>query len=249
MHAARTFRNTLLGFAGAAFAAAASAQMYSPDYGSYGAPMSNFISSNYLATQAGLGAVTSGKGGKVTPYPSYLALEKQKGEKAAALTLSPQSSQPIAPRKLAASYPPARRAQAEQFFLKTLEGYHQIEAKFGLRRNELAGAVATFVAGNWIAYRDRPFPDAHFRPLVEQMRGSVAGMPGLASASAAERQELYEQLAIIGTYMALTREALQKSPDPQLKAGMTRAARNYLEQFLRIDPDRIRIGPEGLVVN
>jgi len=81
------------------------------------------------------------------------------------------------------------------------------------------------------------------------MRGALEGVTGLASASSAEKREMYESLAILGTYMALTREALQKSPDAKLKANMQRSARAYLEQFLRIDPNRLRIGPEGLTVN
>ena len=80
-------------------------------------------------------------------------------------------ARPIAPRRLALSYPEASRARAEQFFGQTLAGYHDIEAKFGLRKYDIAGAIATFVAGNYIAYRDEPFPDAHFKPLVQQMRG------------------------------------------------------------------------------
>jgi hypothetical protein len=220
----------------AASTAASAQMMLSPVYATYGAPMSNFLSSSYLLNQSALAATRS----------------KSRSSGGTASSNAPgfsPSSAPIAPRKLAASYPPAQRADAEKLFVQTLEGYHGIEQKFGLRRNDIAGAVAAFIAGNYIAYHDQPFPDAHFGPLVRQMRDRMAGVAALRSATDAERQEMYEQLAILGTYMALTRDALQKTPDPKLKDGMKRAARNYLQQFLRIDPDRIRIGPEGLTVS
>lgn len=215
-------------------ASAGARGQYAPSYGTMGAPMSSFLSTSYLLNQSALAAVSSR--GKTSSGPSK------------PLNF-PATAKPIVPRKLAAGYPAAQRAQAEALFMQTLEGYHRIESKFGLRRNDMAGAVAAFIAGNYVAYHDEPFPDANFGTLVRQMRDRMAGVEALRKASDAERQEMYEQLAILGTYMALTREALQKSPDPNLKAGMKRSARTYLEQFLRIDPDRMRIGPEGLTVS
>jgi hypothetical protein len=212
---------------------------FMPDYGTYGAPMSSFISSNTLSSQAGVSVANAGK-----HKPGSSA-----SSTARVVSVYAPGQPLIAPRKLAASYPPASRAQAEQLFVKTLEGYREIETKFRIPPGDMAGALAAFVAGNYTAFRDEPFPDAHFRPLVQQMRGALEGVTGLSSASYAEKREMYESLAILGTYMALTREALQKSPDPKLKVSMQRAARTYLEQFLKIDPDRMRIGPQGLTVN
>ena len=215
------------------------AQMYSPGYGTYGAPMSNYLASSYLVQQVANGTRDAGsrKAQRVAPTTSDAAEPR----------FSP-GARSIAPRRLALSYPEASRARAEQFFGQTLAGYHDIEAKFGLRRYDIAGAIATFVAGNYIAYRDEPFPDAHFKPLVQQMRGAIGGVAALRGASDADKQELYEQLAILGTYMALTREALRQRPDPQLAASMKHAAKQYLEQFLKVDPERMSIDAQGLTV-
>jgi hypothetical protein len=229
---------TMVLLAAMAAASGALAQMYSPGYGTYGAPMSNYLASSYLVQQVANG--TRDAGSRKAPRAVTVAAD------AAELRFSP--ARPIAPRVLAQSYPEASRARAEQFFAQTLTGYHGIEAKFGLRKYDLAGAVATFVAGNYIAYRDEPFPDEHFKPLVQQMRGAIGGMAALRGASDADKQELYEQLAILGTYMALTREGLQQRPDPQLAASMKRAAKQYLEQFLKVDPARMSIGAQGLTL-
>jgi hypothetical protein len=228
-----------------AASASAQAQMYSPGYGTYGAPMSSFLASNYLVQQVANGARVSGSSARSSlraPQAAPVARTEVLD-----LRVTPAGA-PIAPRKLAQSYPEPSRAQAERFFAQTLEGYHEIEAKFGLRRYDLAGAVATFVAGNYIAWRDQPFPDEHFKPLVQQMRGALSGVSELRGASRAEKQEMYEQLAILGTYMALTREGLQQRPDPQLRASMKRAAKVYLQQFLQVDPERVRIDAHGLTV-
>ena len=225
--------------------AGAQAQMYSPGYGTYGAPMSSFLASSYLVQQVANGARVSGGHTKSSLRPAQ-GVSVARTE-VPDLRFAPAGA-PIAPRKLAQSSPEPSRAQAERFFAQTLEGYHQIESKFGLRRYDLAGAVATFVAGNYIAWRDEPFPDEHFKPLVQQMRGALSGVSELRGASRAEKQEMYEQLAILGTYMALTREGLQQQPDPQLRASMKRAAKGYLQQFLQIDPERVRIDAHGLTV-
>jgi hypothetical protein len=230
MQATRIFRSTVLCVALAASAPAVFAQ-YSPGYGTYGAPMSNFLITSNALSQAALGRAGGAGGASVKDTPLHFP-----------------DAKPIMPRKLAATYPEARRADAEKMFVRTLDGYHEIEKKFGLRRNGIGGAVAAFIAGNHTAYRDEPFPDQFFLPLARQMHQRIQRSGALKASTEAQRQEMYEQLAIIGTYMALTREALAQKGDPKLKADMKRAARQYLEEFLKIDPDRMQIGPQGLVV-
>lgn len=208
-------------------------KMLSPIYGTYGAPMSNYLTSSYLLNQAALGVVNpGGASSNAGDAPMYF----------------PANLKPIAPRKLAAAYPEGRRGEAEKLFQGMLDGYRKLEAKFGLRPNDVSGAMAAFLVGNYIAYHDAPFPDAQFKPLANQLHQRISGTPAMRKASETDLQEMYEQLAILGMYMAVTREALAKTPDPKLKAEMQRAAGNYLQQFLRIDPDRVRIGPEGLSV-
>jgi hypothetical protein len=231
-----------LAFAAALLAAdGALALGFAPEWGTYGAPMAQFLHSNYTMQQLANG--------------SFVAGPHQGSKKATAASASPASTefqpakQSIAPHKLALAYPAASRDQAQRFFEQTLDGYHKIESQFGLRRNDLAGAFAAFVAGNYIAYRDLPFPDQYFKPLVAQLRATIGEVGALRQASNTEKQEIYEHLAILGTYMALTRDALSKSPDPKLSADMKAAARNYLQQLLKLDPERMQITAQGLVVN
>src|SRR2546421_12134557 len=137
MQATRILRSTMLCVALAASARAVFAQ-FAPSYGTYGAPMSNFLITSHALSQAALGRARARAGGATEDdTPVYF----------------PANAKPVMPRKLAASYPEPRRAEAEKMFLRTLEGYHEMESKFGLRRNDIGGAVAAFIAGNYIAYR------------------------------------------------------------------------------------------------
>lgn len=151
-------------------------------------------------------------------------------------------------KALAANYPEAGRADAEKAFSAMLQGYAKIEQQFGVPRHDLAGAVAAFFAGSYMAYRNTDFPDEHFKPLVDQMRQVLASNAGFAAASNADRQQMYEQMAIIGMFMATTQMALKAQPDPQIAAKLRSVGQGYLEQFLKTDAARVEITPQGMVI-
>ncbi|MFT3719727.1 DUF6683 family protein [Pseudorhodoferax sp.] len=166
--------------------------------------------------------------------------------RARTMTVVPVRATPRAPQKLAQHYPPQRRVEAVRTFRQLLDGYHQVEARMGVPRGDLAGALAAFIAGNLMAYHDRDVPDAYFPAVVEQLRPAVVGQPGFARIGTAEKQDAYEQLAILGTFMALTRQALRRQPDAQIQARMREAARGYLAQ-LGVDAARTEMTAQGVV--
>lgn len=152
------------------------------------------------------------------------------------------------PQKVAAAYPEKLRPEAERIFREMLVGYRKIETQFGIQENDVAGAVAAFIAGSYMSYRAVDFPDENFKPLVMQMRQIIGNDPAFARASEGEKRELYEQMAILGMFMATTQMALAEKPNPQAAANMRQAAKGYLEQFLKTDADRVDITAEGLVI-
>jgi hypothetical protein len=164
-------------------------------------------------------------------------------------TIAPGSASTSTPRVLAARYPANQRAQIEQAFSESLRSYRQIEAKFGIPSNDVAGAVAAFLAGSYMAYRDVDFPDRNFSTLVAQMRNVLASNPAFQRATAAEKRDVYEQMAIVGTFMAVTREAIKRQPPNETVTQNFRdAARANLEQFLKTDASRVTINEQGLVI-
>jgi hypothetical protein len=152
------------------------------------------------------------------------------------------------PAKIASHYPASSKLEAEKVFRDLLVKYGQIEQQFSIPSNDVAGAVAAFIAGSYMAYRDVTFPDESFKPLVEQMRRIISGNADFAKATGAEKQELYEQMAILGMFMAGTQMALKQQPNAQVAANMKQAAKGYLEQFLKTDADRVQIAANGLVL-
>ena len=164
-------------------------------------------------------------------------------------TVVPPASTTNTPQQLAARYPAAQRPRIEHAFRESLKGYHQLEDKLGIPRNDVAGAVAAYIAGSYMAYRDVRLPDEHFKLLVAQMRSLLEGNRVFQRASSAEKREMYEQMAIIGTFMAVTRESLKRQPgQAQYAENVRQAAKTNLEQFLKTDADRVQITDRGLLI-
>lgn len=216
----------------------ADAQMFSPDYGTMGAPMSSFLANSYLTQQV----VND------TSFRSGIESGYRPAGGAADLTFRANGGPSSAAEAFSESYPQEHREQARQVFEELLARYGQVEQQFGLESRDLAGAAAAFVAGSYMGYRNADFPDAHFRPLVEQMRAILSRSPEIAAASDAQKQDMYERLIVLGMFMAATQIALKWQPDATVAANMHEAAGSYLAQFLQTDPDRVVIGPQGLSV-
>jgi hypothetical protein len=152
------------------------------------------------------------------------------------------------PAKIAAHYPSHARTEAERVFRELLSGYGKIEQQFGIPRRDVAGSVAAFLAGSYMAYHNVDFPDEHFKPLVNQVREMIGSNPEFAKASVAEKQEMYEKMAILGMFMANAQMALKEKPNAPIAANMKQAAKGYIEQFLKTDVERVQITAQGLVL-
>ncbi|MBZ8142631.1 hypothetical protein CLD22_22365 [Rubrivivax gelatinosus] len=152
----------------------------------------------------------------------------------------------MAAREMAQSYPAAQREQAARTFETLLAKYREIEDRFGIRRGDIGGALAAFIAGNLMAMRQQPFPDAHFAALVRQMREAVASDPAYRRLDPVELRRSYEQLAIVGMFMAATQMALAQQSDEGLRERSATAARRYLATVIPGDLDRLQITADGL---
>jgi hypothetical protein len=59
---------------------------------------------------------------------------------------------------------------------------------------------------------------------------------------------MYEQLAMVGSFMAAYREQLRLKPNPGEETNFRNAAKANLEASLGLAVERLQIGPQGLVV-
>lgn len=169
------------------------------------------------------------------------------GKAATVSTVVPEGSARV-PAAMAAQYPAAERARVQRAFEQMLELHHTVERQFGVPRRDLAGAAAAYVTGAYMAYHNTEVPDAWFPPLVAQMRGILAAEPAQASAPLPVRQEMYEQLAILGMFAATLQTGLKQHPDAALEQRMRAAGKSYLEQLLKVDADRVQLTERGLAL-
>lgn len=57
---------------------------------------------------------------------------------------------------------------------------------------------------------------------------------------------MYEQMVVLGMFIAGVREALKQAPNAQISANTQKAGEDYLRTFLGVDPARVEIGGGGL---
>lgn len=176
---------------------------------------------------------------------------EQKRKKAAATV--PPLAQPtgVGIARLAGRLPKdqieAGRAAYSQAF-----GYHeQVIRKFGLPSGDVGVGFASAIAGAWMAYNNKPFPDEYYVPLVNQMRQRInSNGAGLKTLSAAERAASYESLAVLGMMLASSQITWQRNPQAaganDLRTRMRAQGGETLTRMLQTPPDRVGIGASGV---
>jgi len=182
---------------------------------------------------------SSGSSNKPTP--------RSNSNNTSSITLATEPPQVQAhARELAAQVPPAQREALAQAYSQAFEGYRQLERKLGLPENDVANALAAFIAGNYMALHQVEVPDASFVRLAAQLRETLARNPGFSAMSSAAKRKLYEQSAMQGMFMAVARLAFLKQPQPAAEQNYRAAARASLEVALKLPAEQIRIDAQGL---
>ena len=166
-----------------------------------------------------------------------------------ALTV-PRAAEPLGPARLAQAQPvgPARQ-EAEALYKRCLQHYRE-----AVRPQDAAGgyddagtAAAYFVAANLMALDgQRPTPAALLQ-LELQLRHVMHASMAWDTLAAADRQACFEELALLAV---LVGESAVQAPaqGPAAVAHVQRAARDYLQRMLGLNPDALMLGPTGLML-
>lgn len=147
---------------------------------------------------------------------------------------------------------PKEQAEVGRAAYKQAFDYHeQVVRKFGLPSGDLAVAFASSIAGAWMAYNNKPFPDQFYVPLVNQMRERLSSHgTGLQSLSAAERSSTYESLAVAGMILASSQITWARNPNAAgaeaLKQRMRTQGGETLTRMLQVPPEQVGIGAAGV---
>ncbi len=149
--------------------------------------------------------------------------------------------------ELAQRFPAAHRAAMTKAYEESFLFWQKLEKQLGLTPNDVAAGVAAFIAGNYAAFMQQQVPDEDFKTLVLQMQGLLARNAAFTQSSAAAKRAMFEQLAMVGTFMAVYREHLNGKPSPGEEVNFRNSAKANLEAALGLAVERIQIGPQGLV--
>lgn len=150
--------------------------------------------------------------------------------------------------ELARRFPAPHRAAMTRAYEEAFGFWQKLETQLGLVPNDAAAGVAAFIAGNYTAFMQQPVPDEDFKSLVLQMQSLLARNPAFMQSTPAAKRAMFEQLAMVGTFMVVYREHLNRQPSPGEEANFRNAARANLEAALGLSVERLQIGPQGLVV-
>jgi hypothetical protein len=150
--------------------------------------------------------------------------------------------------ELAQRFPAQHRAAMTKAYEESFAFWKKLEAQLGLTPDDVAAGVAAFIAGNYAAFMQQQVPDEDFKSLVLQMQGLLARNPAFTQSSPAAKRAMFEQLAMVGTFMAVYREHLNQKPSPNEEVNFRNAAKANLEAGVGLAVERIQIGPQGLVV-
>lgn len=175
-----------------------------------------------------------------------------------AATMAPAGAAPIvvagppqlrqSATELAQRFPAAQRAQMVKVFEESFAFWQKLETQLGLTPNDVAAGVAAFIAGNYSAFMQQQVPDENFKALVQQMQGLLTRNAAFTQSSPAAKRAMFEQLAMVGTFMAVYREQLNQKPNPAEEVNFRNAAKANLEAGVGVAVERMQIGPQGLVV-
>ncbi len=112
----------------------------------------------------------------------------------------------------------------------------------------MAGAIAAYIAGNYMAYNSNSISSEDFLVLVDQMRTVLINVPQLTNAKKSAKRNFYELMAVGGTFMEIANLDLQKHPNPANSDNLRLVAKDNLEHFLGVNADDIEITTDGLII-
>ena len=153
--------------------------------------------------------------------------------------------------ELTKALPKDQAAAGNAAYKQAFDYHEQVIRKFGLPSGDLGVALASSIAGAWMAYNNKPFPDQYYVALVNQMRERISSQgTGLQSLSAIERSTTYEGLAVAGMILASSQITWQRNPRApgaeELRQRMRTQGGETLTRMLQVQPDRVAIGPAGV---
>jgi hypothetical protein len=141
---------------------------------------------------------------------------------------------------LARAYSPRQPGPLASVFGQSLDLFAQVAQKAQQPADDVAVALAFFVAANYAASKGEALvADADFPRLAAQMRSSLSGSGAFQQADARTKRETFEQLAMVGMFVYLAKLEFDKNPASEPAQQFRQHARANLASVLGTTADRV----------
>lgn len=144
---------------------------------------------------------------------------------------------------------PDERATLVQAFSQLKRGYEAEVAREG-KSNNLAAAMAFFIAANVMAYHQTDMPsDADMSKLMDSLQQAMARVPAFAQMSGPEKHSMHDWLVCIGGFALMNYMQAKQRGDAEGLATMKQFAEYAMRLALGIEAKNLKLSGARIVVD
>lgn len=147
---------------------------------------------------------------------------------------------------LVATYPKSQQKEIRASLKQLYDSFPQVARSVGIPTNDLSSAVATVIAGAYMAYNNVSLNDDYVKPMANQFKAHLENSGFFDGMSNREKKSMYDQMVMVGMTLAVGQSLNQSNPNPQTTAQLREAGKQILEAILKVDADRVRITAQGI---
>lgn len=144
---------------------------------------------------------------------------------------------------------PEERAALVQAFAQLKQGYEAEVAREG-KSNNLAAAMAFFIAANVMSYHQTEMPsDSDMAKLMESLQQAMARVPAFAQMAGPEKQKMHDWLVCMGGFALMNYMQAKQRADAQGLETMKQFAGYSMRLALGIDAKDLRLSGPHIIID
>jgi hypothetical protein len=114
--------------------------------------------------------------------------------------------------------------------------------------HDIAGAMTFFIGTSYMVFHDGQEPDENGLEFIGKALQQSLNTDEIAQISNGDKQMFYELMVGMGTYLGVAYQQALADGDQNLAAQFKQIAADALKNYLKLDPDTVRITAQGLEV-
>jgi hypothetical protein len=150
------------------------------------------------------------------------------------------------PAQIASLYPMPDKDSLEQMFSVMLASFKQDVQAQGLPANDLPFLMSRFICTVYEVVQQQTVPASHYQAVEQQLNQVMANTPAFSQLSEAQKQDLYDRVAIQGLMIDLFVEQAKSNNDPELRAVAVELATRSLDDLLDIPASQLSVSEQGV---